>query len=224
MEQQEKKKPILHLLTLTTPPRRLHPHQQNPPPPGVTKPAAVAALQDHDKFLHADPHLTTYRRLTSPEEASSDYASYKVPKSIVPLHPASSGPQVKVYEVHDHVPNPVWSSDVTSLEEFVDCAEGVWVRVRSPLGIVLETTWFICEKQQQDKDKDGSDSTLELVQTLVCTCNRLLAPICKGQVDKGWRAVHEKLIQGMVGEDRTTAAATQAQEEAAAPTLTTAKA
>ncbi|KAK7923564.1 hypothetical protein PG985_007635 [Apiospora marii] len=180
---------------------------KTPLPAGVTKPAAVAALQDHDKFLHADPHLTTYRRLASPEETSSDYASYKVPKSIVPLNNT-----VKVYEVHDHVPNPVWSSDVTSLEEFVDCAEGVWVRVRSPLGIVLETTWFICEKKKPDED----GSTLELVQTLVCTCNRLLAPICKGQVDKGWRGVHEKLIQGMVGEDRTTAT----QETAAAATLT----
>ncbi|KAK8043733.1 hypothetical protein PG994_012571 [Apiospora phragmitis] len=179
--------------------RRLHPLQQNPPPPGVTKSAAIGALQDHDKFLHADPHLTTYQRLDS----ESDYDSYKVPAAITPL---ALKKQVKVYEVHDHVPNPVWSSDVASIEEFVDCADGVWVRVRSPLNIVLETTWFICET----KDKNGK---LELVQSLVCTCNRLLAPLCKGQVDKGWRAVHEKLIQGMV-EDRVAAA-----QEAAAATL-----
>ncbi|KAK8140058.1 hypothetical protein PG984_000124 [Apiospora sp. TS-2023a] len=178
-------------------------------PPGVTKSAAIAALQDHDKFLHADPHLTTYKRLDVEEPANpavlADYDAYKVPKAITPV---SGAREVKVYEVHDHVPNPVWSSDVTSVEEFVDCAEGVWVRVRSPLGIVLETTWFICEK------KDGNRSTLELVQTLVCTCNRLLAALCKSQVDKGWHAVHDKLIQGMV-EDRTAAA-----QQAAAATLT----
>ncbi|KAK8054994.1 hypothetical protein PG993_000221 [Apiospora rasikravindrae] len=173
---------------------------KTPLPPGVTKPAAVAALHDHDKFLRADPHLTTYRPLTpttSPESCPADYASYKVPAAIQPLHDNKT---VKVYEVHDHVPNPVWSSDVASVEEFVDCADGLWVRVRSPLGVVLETTWFICESQ------DGERVTLELVQTLVCTCNRLLAGLCKGQVEKGWRTVHEKLVQGMVEEDRTAAA------------------
>lgn len=151
----------------------------------------------------------TYKKLdpsTSPPETSADYESYKVPETITPL---PNSKQVQVYEVHDHVPNPVWSSDVTSIEEFVDCAEGIWVRVRSPLGVVLETTWFICEK----RDKDGRDN-LELVQTLVCTCNQLLAALCKSQVDKGWHAVHEKLIQGMV-EDWTAAA-----QSGAAATLT----
>ncbi|KAK8087771.1 hypothetical protein PG997_002732 [Apiospora hydei] len=164
---------------------------KTPSPAGVTKPAAIAALQDHDHFLRADPHLTTYQLLspsTTNPSSSPDYASYQ---------------DVKVYEVHDHVPNPVWSSDVTSLEEFVDCAEGIWVRVRSPLGIVLETTWFICDKKDKKDGRDGLE--LELVQTLVCTCNRLLASLTKGQVEKGWQQVHEKLIQGMV-EDRTAAA------------------
>lgn len=104
---------------------------------------------------------------------------------------------------------------MASVEEFVDCAEGVWVRVRSPLGVVMETTWFICEKEPEpERDGGGNRGTLELVQTLACTCNRLLATICKSQVEKGWQAVHEKLIQGMV-EDRTAAA-----QEAAAATLT----
>ncbi|KAK7941430.1 uncharacterized protein PG986_013817 [Apiospora aurea] len=162
---------------------------KTPLPAGVTKPAAIAALQDH-----ASPPSTT-----TPSSSSPDYASYQVPPSITAT---ALRHQVQVYEVHDHVPNPVWSSDVTSLEEFVDCAEGIWVRVRSPLGIVLETTWFICEKKRGKKDeRDG----LELVQTLVCTCNRLLASLTKAQVEKGWQQVHEKLIQAMV-EDRTAAA------------------
>ncbi|KAK8120428.1 hypothetical protein PG999_004548 [Apiospora kogelbergensis] len=180
---------------------------KTPLPAGLTKPAAIAALQNHDQFLSADPHLTSYKRLSEPE-ASADYDSYQVPSSIVPIpKPGSAdgkgGEKIRVYEVHDHVPNPVWSSDVTSVEEFVDCADGVWVRVRSPMGIVLETTWFVCEIDPKDKKNKNKDlpegATLELVQTCECRCNRLLATLCKGQIDKGWPEVHEKIIKGMMG-------------------------
>lgn len=162
---------------------------------------------------------------------SGDYASYQVPASVVPIA-AADGDQVKVYEVHDHVPNPVWSSDVTSVEEFVDCADGVWVRVRSPLGIVLETTWFICEidppRNKNGTAEEEEEATLELVQTCECRCNRLLASICKGQIDKGWREVHQKLIQGMLGDgaggdkDGKTAGGGAAAAAVAAPTATVA--
>ncbi|KAK8126907.1 uncharacterized protein PG998_002666 [Apiospora kogelbergensis] len=206
-----------------SPPRRLHHPQQNPLPPRLTKPAALAALHNHDQFLSADPHLTSYKRLSAPGEVSGDYASYQVPASIVPIA-AADGDQVKVYEVHDHVPNPVWSSDVTSVEEFVDCADGVWVRVRSPLGIVLETTW----NKNGTAEEEEEEATLELVQTCECRCNRLLASICKGQIEKGWREVHQKLIQGMLGDgsggdkDGKTAGGGAAAAAVAAPTATVA--
>lgn len=92
-----------------------------------------------------------------PRDVAAARKHYKLPTSLVPLPASGSGSGsssgseavgagiVRVFEVTDHMPNPVWTSNVVSTEEFVDTAQGMWVRIRSPMGVVMETFWIIRE-------------------------------------------------------------------------------
>ncbi|KAI1499181.1 hypothetical protein F5X99DRAFT_294120 [Biscogniauxia marginata] len=170
-----------------------------PIPAPVRKGAAVARLQDHEFFLHCDPHYTSHRTLpqespqqdgdkdkdkdkTDPVAAARE--TYQLPADLTP----TGG--VTVYEVVDHVPNPVWSSTVVSREEFVDFADGLWVRLRSPMGVVMETVWTVRER--------GGDDGLELVEDVKISCSRLLLGIVKGQVEGNWTSIHKKIVDRMV--------------------------
>ncbi|KAI0137032.1 hypothetical protein BJ170DRAFT_604249 [Xylariales sp. AK1849] len=165
-----------------------------PIPSGVKKADATALLQNHDFFLHCDPHITGYTVLPQPDPAPT-LESYKIPSDVVgALKVKGSEPKVKLYEVRDHVPNPVWDSNVVSTEEFVDFEEGLWVRIRSPMGVVMETTWVVREK--------GGPGELELVEDVKISCTRLLLGIVKSQVDGNWRKIHEKIVNRMVDDTK----------------------
>ena len=89
-------------------------------------------------FLHCDPHYTSHKNLPQPPETAEDPASvaaarkhFQLPEGLEPLtstkKPARPRPGVKIYDVVDELPNPVWSSNVVSREEFVDHDEGTYV-------------------------------------------------------------------------------------------------
>lgn len=133
----------------------------------------------------------------APSDPPPSFESYKVPAAVA----AGGSPIVKLYEVQDHVPNPVYSSNVTSREEMVDFADGLWVRVRSPMAVVMETTWTVREKSGSD-EKEG----LELVEEVYVSCNRMLMGIVKSSVEANWQKIHDKIVVRMV-EDAGAAAA-----------------
>ncbi|KAI1338632.1 hypothetical protein F5Y15DRAFT_416854 [Xylariaceae sp. FL0016] len=175
-----------------------------PLPAQVPRAVAVSLLQDHDFFLHCDPHYASHKELAPPAGAEVAGAAervrqeYKLPEDVVPLAHGGGGDgdgdgqvYVKLYEVVDHVPNPVWSSNVVSKEEFVDFADGLWVRIRSPMGVVMETKWFVREK------KEGGGG-LELVEDVDVSCTKLLLGIVKGQVENNWKGIHERIVKRMV--------------------------
>ncbi|KAI2615626.1 hypothetical protein GGR54DRAFT_259842 [Hypoxylon sp. NC1633] len=175
----------------------------SPIPSTVSKEAAVALLHDHAFFLQCDPHYVSHRALpqTLPANTENDAETvadrvaaarreYQLPATLEPL----GEPAVKLYEVVDHLPNPVWSSSVVSKEEFVDVADGLWVRIRSPLAVVMETRWFVRER----KGGDGEGLGLELVEDLDISCSKLLLGIVKAQVVGNWEGIHKKLIGKMV--------------------------
>ncbi|KAI1310464.1 hypothetical protein F5Y03DRAFT_346359 [Xylaria venustula] len=177
----------------------------SPIPSSVRKEDAVALLHDHEFFLLCDPHHASHKTLPQPPETEKDPASvdaarkhFKLPETLEPLTStkthAGPGPVVKIYEVVDLLPNPVWSSNVVSREEFVDHGEGTWCRIRSPMGVVMETTWSVREK----KEKDGEGGALELVEDIVINCSRLVMGIVKGQVENNWRGIHKQLIDKLV--------------------------
>ncbi|KAI2636015.1 hypothetical protein GGS21DRAFT_514185 [Xylaria nigripes] len=165
---------------------------RTPIPSVVSKNDAVALLHDHEFFLLCDPHRSSHKTLPQPLEATTSVAAaqkhFALPPTLVPAR--TPGPVVKLYEVIDHVPNPVWSSKVVSREEFVDHDEGVWVRIRSPLGVVMDTLWSV---------RAGDDGRgLELVEDVVINCSRLVMGIVKGQVEGNWGAIHGKIIDKLV--------------------------
>ncbi|KAI1461737.1 hypothetical protein F4805DRAFT_453616 [Annulohypoxylon moriforme] len=159
----------------------------------ITKEAAVALLHNHDFFLKAEPHYVSHRALPPNKPADNDgdigavREAYSLPADLEPL----GNPKVKLYEVIDHVPNPVWSSSVVSTEEFVDWRDGLWVRIRSPLAVVMETRWTV-------KEREGEEEGLELVEDVEISCSKLLLAIVKAQVDNNWRGIHSNFIKKLV--------------------------
>ncbi|KAI0974234.1 hypothetical protein F4678DRAFT_458200 [Xylaria arbuscula] len=195
MESRERKKKDIQIYTATA-------VNATPIPSRVRKEDAVALLHDHEFFLLCDPHHASHKTLPQPPETEKDPASvaaarkhFKLPETLEPLTSTTThvgpGPVVKIYEVVDLLPNPVWSSNVVSREEFVDHGEGTWCRIRSPMGVVMETTWSVREK----RDAGGA---LELVEDIVINCSRLVMGIVKGQVENNWRGIHKQLIDKLV--------------------------
>lgn len=127
----------------------------------------------------------------TPEPA---YETYQIPAAIPVVDK-----KVKLYDVQDHVPNPVYSSNITSREELVDSSEGIWVRIRSPMGVVMETSWFVREK--------GGEDALELVEEVTVSCNRMLMGIVKSSVAANWQKIHEKIVHRMVDDAKKDSAA-----------------
>lgn len=190
---------------------------QSPIPSSVSLDDAVAQLHDHEFFLLCDPHHLSHKTLPQPAEMEADPADpdlarkhFKLPKDLVPVvlsradEAPGPAPVVRIYEVVDHMPNPVWSSHVVSREEFIDHGEGTWVRIRSPLGVVMETRWSIRERRKGEEE-DGA--TLELVEDVVINCSRLVMGIVKGQVENNWKGIHKQIIDKLVKDAETAAAA-----------------
>lgn len=159
------------------------------PLPSSRRAAAIARLHDHDFYLNCDPHITGYSTVPAPTPEPS-YASYKVPDTVT-----ATEETVKLYDVNDHVPNPVYSSNITSRQEIVDTADGLWVRIRSPMGVVMETTWTVREKQGED--------ALELVEEVKIACSRLLIGLVKSSIEDNWVKIHEKIVGSMVEDAKT---------------------
>ncbi|KAI0452747.1 hypothetical protein F5B21DRAFT_323069 [Xylaria acuta] len=209
----------------------------SPIPSSVRKEDAVALLHDHEFFLLCDPHHSSHKTLPQPPETEKEPASvdaarkyFKLPETLEPVI-GPAGPVVKVYEVVDDLPNPVWSSHVISREEFVDHDEGMWVRIRSPMGVVMETRWSVREtkkkkeeereeEEREEEENDGNESggELELVEDVLINCSRLVMGIVKGQVENNWRGIHKKIIDKLVtdaeaGDKATTGSAPTAAAE-----------
>ncbi|KAI5927683.1 hypothetical protein F4810DRAFT_276323 [Camillea tinctor] len=184
-------------------------HSTPIPLPARHSATAVAVLHDHLFFLRCDPHYTSHAVLPSPGEAGGE--DVQIPEDVQRALLASrkEGGQgeggkgkVKVYEVTDHVPNPVWSSTVVSREEFADLQTGLWVRLKSVLGVVMETTWVIEEGGGGEEEGKGGDGEgkgeLRLKEVVNVSCSRVLLPIVKSQVEGGWKGIHEKMVRRMV--------------------------
>ncbi|KAI0848952.1 hypothetical protein F5Y00DRAFT_78643 [Daldinia vernicosa] len=173
--------------------------------PRITKAAAVSLLHDHVFYLKCEPHYVSHRALPptpSSADAAKAKAAYQLPRDLEPL----GEPAVKLYEVVDHVPNPVWSSSVVSSEEFVDFRDGLWVRIRSPLAVVMETRWTVRERKgkgttgQEEGEGKGEEEEggLELVEDVMISCSKLLMGLVKGQVESNWREIHRKIAARLV--------------------------
>lgn len=136
-------------------------------------------LQDHSFFFECNPHTVSFSLLDSPP--STTPPDPPLPSSISPVNPTQSYTATDV--VHT-LPAGLWDSKVISTYEFTDLERGVLVRIRSPMGIVMDTVWTI------QSEGDG----LVLVEDITIRCSRLLIGVVKGTCEDGWGPIHEKMV------------------------------
>ncbi|KAI3395419.1 hypothetical protein diail_1348 [Diaporthe ilicicola] len=157
----------------------MEPHSQLPD--GVSRELGIGMLQDNDFFLSCDPHLSKY-------EAKGEVSEPQIPESVNTRGPTLS------YEVTDeleNIPKGVWGSTVVSTYEFTNTEHGVFSRVKSPLGVVIDTRWEI---------KEAEGGKLDLVQAAEINCSKLLMSLVKGRCEAGWGKIHAKMLERLQNE------------------------
>ncbi|KAH7027504.1 uncharacterized protein B0I36DRAFT_327228 [Microdochium trichocladiopsis] len=171
-------------------------------PEGTTREQLLAALHDHDFMIKCDPHHVKHSRVEQPAKfpgAATDLAIAQKAFDLPDLShmgkylggsSAEADPYVNVYELTDEMPNPVFSSTINSRLEYVNLEKGLWTRVNSPMGVVLETAWIVVDAA------DGSGA-LELHQDIVISCSRMLVGIVKGNIEANRGGIH-KLIRARI--------------------------
>ncbi|KAF5023900.1 hypothetical protein F66182_4022 [Fusarium sp. NRRL 66182] len=150
---------------------------------GIPASEAIEMLHDHVFFIKCDPHMIKYEALPTPEP--------------LPVIPDTLGLKPVVppecYSITDRVhalPAGLWDSDVVSTAEFFDLERGLFVRMRGPMGMTLETVWQI------EEAKDGG---LEIVEEISIACSRLMLGVIKGSCEAGWKGVHDKMLERLRG-------------------------
>lgn len=117
------------------------------------------------------------------------------PKVESPTIPADRGltavGEPVYYSVTDKVhtlPAGLWDSNVVSTNEFVNIEKGVFVRLYSPLNVLLETAWTV---------RENANGGIELVEDVVIKASRLLVSTVKNMCSTNWPTIHGKLVDLM---------------------------
>lgn len=153
-----------------------------PLPPHIPPSTLVSLLQGHHYFINCDPHMIDYVSTPIPDPPPAIPSDRS---NAVALPPSDSSPAC--YKVTDRVhalPAGLWDKDVESTYEFVNTEKGVFVRIRSPLGVMMETVWEVRESEGQ----------AEMVEDVIIKCSRLLMGTVKGTCEAGWKGIHEKMM------------------------------
>jgi hypothetical protein len=147
-------------------------------------------LHDHAHYLGYNPNMSRNELLPtlSPPPV--------LPAPSTPANPAAGAEwaRFRVVDVVPALPAGLWDSEVVSTYEFCKTADGMFVRVRSPLGIVLESAWRVQEGK--------AGGALVMVEEVTMIVSSLLAPILRAQCEKNWRGIHQRLLAPLSeGED-----------------------
>lgn len=173
-----------------------------PLPRGVSLSKAISLLQAHEFVIRHNPHMVSYE----PAATTTDPAP-TLPAERPDLVATSAGP--RCYSVIDKVhalPAGLWDSDIESTYEFIGIEGGVFVRIRSPLSVVMETAWTVREVDGGSQDGttesegEGGETQYELVEDAVIKCSRLLMSIVWGTAESGWKGIHGSMINQLVRE------------------------
>jgi hypothetical protein len=153
------------------------------PPSNLTVQEAIALiLQDHEFFISSDPHLVKFEKL-------GDAEGDDVPT--VPEAVATTGPTLryKVVDLVHTLPAGLWDSNVVSTYEMTNTKDGVFVRIKSPMSVSMDTIWTIRQVQGAEANQ------LELVEDVNIYCSKLLVGTVKGLCEAGWSKIHAKMLQ-----------------------------
>ncbi|KAL2212665.1 hypothetical protein CC79DRAFT_1329958 [Sarocladium strictum] len=158
-----------------------------PYPDGVPASKGVDLLQGYEFFIQCDPHMVKFEELTEIPDPQPTIPPARGPT-------ATSSP--KCFRVTDKVstlPAGLWDSDVVSTYEFINVEKGVFVRIRSPLNVMMETVWEV---------KEGPEGGLVLSEDILIKCPRLLVPVIKSTCESGWKGIHEKMVNKLKEPDQ----------------------
>ncbi|KAJ2982742.1 hypothetical protein NQ176_g1191 [Zarea fungicola] len=151
----------------------------SPVPEGIPASKLVEGLQNHVNYLRHNPHMAKYEPIPTPQDP-------------VPTIPEDRGVKATgepdCYKVTDKVhtlPAGLWDSDVVSTYEFLNVEHGVFVRIRSPMSVVMESLWVTRETE---------DGKVELVEEQVITASRLLVGTVKSMSESGWKDIHASMM------------------------------
>lgn len=140
-------------------------------PPGATLQHGVAMLHDREFFIHCDPCLDKYELLEKEMAGDPELPAERLGQN----KPLGATTAYKIVDIVENIPKGIWGSTVESRYEFTDIERGLFLRIKSPLGVVMDTVWEI---------KEGGEG-LEIVEDAEIRCSRLLAGIVKGQCEAG---------------------------------------
>ncbi|PTB65454.1 hypothetical protein BBK36DRAFT_1205487 [Trichoderma citrinoviride] len=152
-------------------------------PAGITYAKALETVQNQDRHMQCDSHMIKYEPIPRPSKVAS------------PTVPADRGlvaaSEPLYYKVTDKVhtlPAGLWDSNVESTNEFVKLEKGMFVRLYSPLNVVMETVWTV-------RETEGGG--LELVEDVLIKASRLLVGTVKNMCSTNWTTFHGKMVELM---------------------------
>lgn len=149
-------------------------------PEGIPASKLAEGLQNHVNYLKHNPHMAKYEPIATPTDPAP---------TIPDARGASATGKPDCYRVTDKVhtlPAGLWDSDVVSTYEFIDVEKGVFVRIRSPMSVMMESLWLV---------KETEDGKAELVEEQVITASRLLMSTVKSMSEAGWNDIHASMIK-----------------------------
>lgn len=152
-------------------------------PPEVSFARALETIQNHKVHMQCDPHMVKFESIPQPSKVET------------PTVPSDRGivavEEPAYYSVTDKVhtlPAGLWDSNVESVNEFVTLEKGVFVRLYSPLNVVMETVWTV---------KDNGNGGVDLVEDVLIKASRLLVGTVKTMCNTNWRTFHGKIVDVM---------------------------
>ncbi|KAK3335749.1 hypothetical protein B0T19DRAFT_407341 [Cercophora scortea] len=155
-------------------------------PQKASREQAIAMLHDHEFFLRCDPLLAKF------EVVAQETATPQLPEEV---HARAIGETISynVTDVVHAIPAGIWDTNVVSTYEFTNMNNGVFVRIKSPMSIVMDNRWEI----------QGEDDALELVEDTAISCSRLLLGIMKSQCANGSVKMHAKMVERLEHEAKS---------------------
>jgi len=95
------------------------------------------------------------------------------------------------YLVTDKVhtlPAGLWDSNVESTNEYVNLEAGCFVRLYSPLNVVMESVWTL---------RENENGGIELVEDVLIKASRLLVGTVKNLCNTNWKTFHGRMVDLM---------------------------
>ncbi|KZL84297.1 hypothetical protein CI238_11338 [Colletotrichum incanum] len=151
-----------------------------PVPQHMSREDALSRIHDAENHIKSDPNLTYWNPRTpkAPPTVPEDVVSIAVTEcytvtDTVPTHLPKA------------LPRGMLEKKSVSEYEFTFTPDGAFVRIYCPLNVLMETRWRI---------QDASGGGLELEERVNAQCSRFLASLVKGELEKNWKDVHQKIL------------------------------